>query len=449
MLRESVWYHHTFNAPTYPALHGNMVADVAIVGGGYTGLAAALHLAKAGRKVVLCEAGRIGTGPSGRNGGQVLSGFEADLDDVLAKLGQGDTQKVWLLIEQTRQQVVARAMAAQSDYQSGVIFTAMGPRQLQGLHESASQLQRLFGVTALQMLNQQELAAHVRSPKFVGGLYYTDKKNLSKFINYGELIAELEIPEDAEVYQDLDKDKWKADKFIIKSICKFEDHPFFQDPEWCLTAVKNNGTSVKYMKNPSYDICLTAVKENGYALQYIENQTKELCLAAITKCPFAIRFVKEPTYEMYMKAIELHGHTLQYIENQTNEMCLLAIKYMVSSIKYVKNQTLEICEAAIMQNGLCLRYIKEKTPYLCLLAVEENGLALEYVENQTDEICLVAVNQCGNALRYVKNQTEEICLAAIENNAYVLDMVKEQTEKICSAAIARNKNAIVYARNYY
>lgn len=131
MLQQSVLYHETFTAPARAVLTGKHQADVAIVGGGYVGLATALHLAESGLQVVVCEKDRIGDGPSGRNGGQVLSGFEADLEDVIAQIGLTDTQKIWQLIEQVRQQIIQRAQKA--DYRSGVLYAAMGPRQMEGL----------------------------------------------------------------------------------------------------------------------------------------------------------------------------------------------------------------------------------------------------------------------------------------------------------------------------
>src|SRR5882762_9635665 len=69
------WYQATSgDRPTYPALDGSRSADVAIIGGGYTGLQAAYNLAKAGTDVVLIEAARIGDGASGRIGGQLGTG---------------------------------------------------------------------------------------------------------------------------------------------------------------------------------------------------------------------------------------------------------------------------------------------------------------------------------------------------------------------------------------
>ena len=69
-------YYAATKAPLdpYPVLQGTVQADVGIVGGGYTGLSAALHLAQRGYSVALLEAHKVGFGASGRNGGQVGSG---------------------------------------------------------------------------------------------------------------------------------------------------------------------------------------------------------------------------------------------------------------------------------------------------------------------------------------------------------------------------------------
>ena len=69
------WYAATATPmDPFPPLKGETRADVCIVGAGYTGLSAALHLAEAGLDVVLLEAQRVGFGASGRNGGQLGSG---------------------------------------------------------------------------------------------------------------------------------------------------------------------------------------------------------------------------------------------------------------------------------------------------------------------------------------------------------------------------------------
>ena len=87
-LPDSLWAATAPPGPECPSLESNEEADVAVVGAGYTGLSTALHLARAGRRVVVLDAGEPGWGCSGRNGGQVNPGGAKILpEDVLAALG--------------------------------------------------------------------------------------------------------------------------------------------------------------------------------------------------------------------------------------------------------------------------------------------------------------------------------------------------------------------------
>jgi glycine/D-amino acid oxidase-like deaminating enzyme len=75
--------------------------DVAVVGGGVTGLACALTLAKGGRRVRLHEARTIASGASGRNGGFALRGAAMPYDRAKARLGAERAAALWRLSEQT------------------------------------------------------------------------------------------------------------------------------------------------------------------------------------------------------------------------------------------------------------------------------------------------------------------------------------------------------------
>lgn len=94
------------HAPSYyaagltpPALEapatGHLCADVAVVGGGYAGLTAALTLARAGLDVALIEASRIGSGASGRNGGQVSMGQRLEQDELERMVGPDQARVLW------------------------------------------------------------------------------------------------------------------------------------------------------------------------------------------------------------------------------------------------------------------------------------------------------------------------------------------------------------------
>ena len=92
------WYAATAHAaPRHSALKGTARADVCVVGAGYTGLSAALHLAERGFDVVLLEAHRVGFGASGRNGGQLGSGQRQDQASLEAMLGKAEARScgIW------------------------------------------------------------------------------------------------------------------------------------------------------------------------------------------------------------------------------------------------------------------------------------------------------------------------------------------------------------------
>ena len=90
------WYEASARTnPTWPALDGDARADVCVIGGGYTGLSCALHLAERGYRVVLLEARCIGNGASGRNGGQLGSGHRRDQFTLERELGEERARLLW------------------------------------------------------------------------------------------------------------------------------------------------------------------------------------------------------------------------------------------------------------------------------------------------------------------------------------------------------------------
>ncbi len=79
----------------YPALDGEVQAEVCVIGGGMAGLATALDLAERGRSVVLLERKRVGWGASGRNGGFVVPGYPTRVEDLVAQVGLPDARELY------------------------------------------------------------------------------------------------------------------------------------------------------------------------------------------------------------------------------------------------------------------------------------------------------------------------------------------------------------------
>src|SRR5213079_2056244 len=78
-----------------PALEGTPSADVCILGGGMTGCAAALELARRGLRVVLLEAGALGSGASGRNLGHIATGLGSHYGAAIRDFGRDDARAIW------------------------------------------------------------------------------------------------------------------------------------------------------------------------------------------------------------------------------------------------------------------------------------------------------------------------------------------------------------------
>ncbi|WP_065235273.1 NAD(P)/FAD-dependent oxidoreductase [Gallibacterium genomosp. 3] len=89
-----LWSTLVDNIPSYPTLNQNEVVDVCVIGGGFTGLSTALHLAEYGQKVCVLEAHTVGAGGSGRNVGLVNAGTWARPDDLNQYLGEQAGEKL-------------------------------------------------------------------------------------------------------------------------------------------------------------------------------------------------------------------------------------------------------------------------------------------------------------------------------------------------------------------
>jgi glycine/D-amino acid oxidase-like deaminating enzyme len=169
----SFWLDTLPERPLHPPLEDALEVDLCIVGGGYTGLWAALYAKSLdpGREVVLLEATRCGAGASGRNGGFVQSSLThgtrngvthfPDELDRLETLGRENFDGLSLDVSELN--VAAELETA------GDLVVALEPRELPDLHEEAELLHR-FGYDA-DVLDADQLRAEVKSPLFLGALW--------------------------------------------------------------------------------------------------------------------------------------------------------------------------------------------------------------------------------------------------------------------------------------
>jgi gamma-glutamylputrescine oxidase len=140
------------------------------VGGGFTGLSTALHLAQSGYKVAILEAQRIGFGASGRNGGQVSGGQRMDQEGLEAILGDEHAKELWDISQQSVDLV--RNLSSDMEDCSvvdGIIHTAHRKRYVKEEHAYTYHLREKYGYDKIQNLSLEETHHLVNSPAYFGG----------------------------------------------------------------------------------------------------------------------------------------------------------------------------------------------------------------------------------------------------------------------------------------
>jgi gamma-glutamylputrescine oxidase len=92
---QNYYYQSTPRPAPRPPLAGEHSFDVCVVGGGISGLSAALHLAGRGMRVALLEARHLGYGGSGRSGGQSIFGYACEMSTLEKAVGDADARRLW------------------------------------------------------------------------------------------------------------------------------------------------------------------------------------------------------------------------------------------------------------------------------------------------------------------------------------------------------------------
>ncbi len=169
-LPPSLWAATAPPAPPTPPLQASRQADVLVVGAGFTGLSAALHLAEAGAKVCVLEAHEPGWGASGRNGGQVNPTLKHDPDDLVRLYGAARAEPLIDAVSRSADLVfdlIARHRIDCQPVRKGWLQVAYAPRAIAAMHARAAQWAKR-GVPT-QMLDRAGVAARLGTEAFAGG----------------------------------------------------------------------------------------------------------------------------------------------------------------------------------------------------------------------------------------------------------------------------------------
>ena len=170
----SLWQETATGRPDFAALSGDRQYDVAIIGGGYTGLSTARYLQRLGLSSVVLEASRIGWGASGRNGGVVSGKFRIAFSEIAARYGIETARRMHDIgvesIEHVAELIEDYAIAA-ADYQpTGSLQCAHNAVTLAAVTKEADWLRTTLGDNACSILSAKDVEQETGSRDFIGGV---------------------------------------------------------------------------------------------------------------------------------------------------------------------------------------------------------------------------------------------------------------------------------------
>ncbi|MDI9348926.1 MAG: FAD-dependent oxidoreductase [Candidatus Symbiobacter sp.] len=154
----------------YPPLQSSETIDVAVIGAGFTGLSAALELAKRGLSVRLIEKSQIGFGASGRNGGQVTPGYSKGLSNLLRLLSPDEVRIAWNYSVEAVNLVKTRIeeYKIECDVRPGVIAAAIIPGHMAELRRDQALLVKLCQDYNTVIWDRQRLVQSMTTPRYIG-----------------------------------------------------------------------------------------------------------------------------------------------------------------------------------------------------------------------------------------------------------------------------------------
>lgn len=159
--------------PPFAPLKGEKRADVCVVGGGYSGLSAALHLRRRGYGVALLDAHRVGWGASGRNGGHLGSGQNAHPEQLADRFGLEDARRLWRIAEDAKRLVtqLIEDHGIECDLQPGIMHVDHKPGFSDDTKKLIDFLEQKFGYADTRFVPKDELRSILATDAYHSAAY--------------------------------------------------------------------------------------------------------------------------------------------------------------------------------------------------------------------------------------------------------------------------------------
>ena len=185
--RDSYYEASVVRGPVRAALQEHLKVDALVIGAGFTGLSAALEMAQRGLRVAVLEADRIGSGASGRNGGQAIVGYASGQAPFEEQLGREDAERAWAMSVEAVDLIDRRIEqhGIVCDRRFGYVHAAESARKARELRQEmdayaargigidwaeGAEVRRLVGTDAYAAAARETRSGHLHPLKYALGL---------------------------------------------------------------------------------------------------------------------------------------------------------------------------------------------------------------------------------------------------------------------------------------
>jgi gamma-glutamylputrescine oxidase len=180
---QNFYYASTPRPAPHAPLAGEQVFDACIIGGGISGLSAALHLAERGMRVALLEARHLGYGGSGRSGGQSIFGYACEMSTLEKAVGAGDARRMWDVATegmQLQRDLIAKH-SIDCDYTPGHMILGLKRRHDDALREELQHLGSRYDYHSLRFIGRDELRTLIASERYTSALFDSNGGHLHPY----------------------------------------------------------------------------------------------------------------------------------------------------------------------------------------------------------------------------------------------------------------------------
>ncbi|MBO1002144.1 NAD(P)/FAD-dependent oxidoreductase [Pseudogracilibacillus auburnensis] len=221
MLLHSMWERTANKRPSYPRLTGDHHCDIVVIGAGFTGLSTAYHLQQHHMNTIVLEHDRVGSGASGRNGGEVLTGYLGNMEDYVETKGLPVAQEMWQLSLDAIdliEHIITKNNIHCDFTRSGHFHAAYKKSHLNEMKKNQAFMARHFDYHPIKIVEKKDLPTELNTPFYHGGAI--DEKSAHFHpLNYTLGLAEAVTKLRGNIFEESSalKIKWKSTNKVIVS----------------------------------------------------------------------------------------------------------------------------------------------------------------------------------------------------------------------------------------